>query len=143
MTERDRGSITAFVVALTVAFVACAALAVDGGRLVAAKVDAADHAENAARVGGQELTQLRAGVRAIDPVRARARASAYLREHGLDGDVVATAQSVTVTVVVVHQPTLLALVGVGPRAVAATRSAAPFSTDGGPGQPGGQPGGQP
>jgi hypothetical protein len=33
-------------------------LAVDGGRIVAARVEAADHAENAARVGAQQATLL-------------------------------------------------------------------------------------
>ena len=41
----DGGSITAFVVMLAMTFVACAGLAVDGGRLVAAKVQLADQAE--------------------------------------------------------------------------------------------------
>lgn len=133
MNGRDRGTVTAFVVTLVVAFVACAALAVDGGRLVAARVQAADHAENAARAGAQELTDLRAGQRRVDPVRARARAAAYLADHGVIGEIVATTASVTVTVVLEHHPTLLGLVGVGARSVRATRSVSPVSELGGGG----------
>lgn len=128
----DRGSITAFVVTLVTAFVACAALAVDGGRLVADRVTAADHAENAARAGVQELTELRAGARRVDLARARARAAAYLAQHGLAGQIVVTPTAVTVTVRVEHRPTLLKLIGVGPRTVSATRSASPvWGDDGG------------
>jgi Flp pilus assembly protein TadG len=47
--QTERGSITAFVAVLAITFIACAGLAVDGGRLVAARVQLADHAENAAR----------------------------------------------------------------------------------------------
>ena len=60
--HEDSGSITAFVVMLMMTFVACAGLAVDGGRMVAAKVQLADQAENAARAGTQEITALRTGV---------------------------------------------------------------------------------
>lgn len=123
----DRGSISAFVVTLVAAFVACAALAVDGGRLVAARVVAADHAENAARAAAQELVGLRAGERRVDPVRARAQAFSYLAQHGVAGEVVVTPGSVTVTVVLEHHPTLLGLIGVGPRQVRATRTAGPVS----------------
>jgi Flp pilus assembly protein TadG len=124
----DRGTVTAFVVTLVAAFVACAALALDGGRLIAARIAAGDHAENAARAAAQELTELRAGARTVEPIRARARAAAYLDQHGVAGEVVVTPASVTVTVVLEHRPTLLGLIGIGPRLVRATRTVWPVST---------------
>ena len=64
--QTELGSITAFVAVLAITFIACAGLAVDGGRLVAARVQLADHAENAARAGVQEVTSLRSGEPDID-----------------------------------------------------------------------------
>ncbi|MEY4223302.1 MAG: hypothetical protein RIS33_236, partial [Actinomycetota bacterium] len=51
---RDHGIVSGFVVCLTLTLTAATGLAIDAGRLVASHVQAADHAENAARVGAQE-----------------------------------------------------------------------------------------
>jgi Flp pilus assembly protein TadG len=122
----DRGSVTAFVVAITLAVLACAGLAVDGGRIVAAKLTAADHAENAARAGAQELTSLLDGGWHLDQERATAAAHAYLRNHGIDGAVVVSTRRVTVTVTLTVTTTLLGLVGVSAKMVRATRSSDPI-----------------
>ncbi len=124
---RDRGSITAFVVGITLAVVACAGLVIDGARVVGAKVSAADHAENAARVGAQQIVALRDGRRAIDPQRATNSASAYLAAHGLAGTVTVSANRVTVTVQSTVSTTLLRLVGVSSKTVRATRVSDPIS----------------
>ena len=123
---RDRGSITAFVVVITMTIMACAGLAVDGARVVGAKVAAADHAENAARAGAQEVTALReGGPPRLDPARARASAEAYLADQGVSGEVSATAQRITVTVRATVATTLLRLVGISAKTVTATRSSEP------------------
>ena len=96
--QTERGSITAFVAVLAITFIACAGLAVDGGRLVAARVQLADHAENAARAGVQEVTSLRSGEPDIDVSEARSTAAAYLRSWGVSGEVSATTEEVTVSV---------------------------------------------
>lgn len=70
MQKDDRGSITALVVGLVMTFIACAGLAVDGGRLVTAKIRASDRAENAARLGAQAVTNLRLGVPVVEERRA-------------------------------------------------------------------------
>ena len=125
--SRDRGSITGFVVVITLMVMACAGLAVDGGRVVAAKVTAADHAENAARAAAQELTQLRTGGWVIDPARASATAHAYLATHGVGGTVQASPTSVSVTVLSTVSTTLLRLVGVPSKTVSVTRTSYPTS----------------
>jgi hypothetical protein len=123
--SRDRGSISAFVVMLTVMLVVCAGLVVDGGRLVGAHVSAADHAENAARRGAQEVTGIRAGEPHVEPTRARAAAAGYLRAHGVDGTVEVAGDEITVTVRAREPSTLLHLVGIDAMTVSATRSARP------------------
>jgi Flp pilus assembly protein TadG len=121
--QTERGSITAFVAVLAITFIACAGLAVDGGRLVAARVQLADHAENAARAGVQEVTSLRSGEPDIDVGRARSTAVAYLRSHGISGEVLVTTEIVTVTVRRVVPMSLLGLFGAGSRMISAERSA--------------------
>lgn len=125
--SRDRsskGSISAFVVCLASTFVVVAGLAVDSGRLVAARIAVADHAENAARVAVQQVRGIRSGQRSIDPGPARAAAANYLARFGLAGDIRVDVLSVTVTTRMVETMTLLRLVGVETRTVSATRRAA-------------------
>jgi hypothetical protein len=98
-------------------------LAVDGGRIVAARVEAADHAENAARVGAQQATLLRLGWRLLDPVKAKRAAEEYLSTHGIIGQVTVGLRTVSVTATLTQQTTLLRLAGIGSRTVTATRSA--------------------
>lgn len=122
----DRGSVSGFVVVITIAVLACAGLVVDGARIVGAKVEAADHAENAARAGAQEIVA-RDGTVMIDVVRARQRATAYLAGVGAEGVVDVTPARITVTVNESVDTTLLGLAGVGARPVSATRSADPVT----------------
>ena len=68
--KHDDGFISAFVVSLTMTFIVCAGLAIDGGRVVAARIKVADTAENAARAGAQALTDLRTGAPRIDAPQA-------------------------------------------------------------------------
>lgn len=123
----DEGSITALVVVLAMTFVACAGLAVDGGRLIAAKIELGDHAENAARAGAQEVTSLRSGSPEIDGFQAVYAAEEYLTTHGIDGDVSIENNSVTVNVSRKIPMTLLSLFGVTGKTLAAQRSATPDS----------------
>ena len=121
--NRDRGVVTAFVIGLVLSFTAAAGLALDGGRLVAVRVEAADHAENAARVGAQQVTLLRLGWRLLDPVAAERAAREYLQAHGILGEVTVGLRTVTVTTHMTQATTLLQLVGVSSRTVSATRTA--------------------
>lgn len=123
--NNDEGSITALVVVLAMTFVACAGLAVDGGRLVAAKVELGDHAENAARVGAQEVTSLRSGSPEINESKAVYAANEYLSTHGIDGEVQVDNNDVIVRVSRYIPMTLLSLFGVSGKTLSAQRSATP------------------
>jgi len=126
-TKRDSGSITGFVLVITMAVICCAGLVIDGGRIVGAKVSASDHAENAARVGAQQVVSLRTGQWVLDAVRAKRNAEAYLVAHGVDGSVAVSANRVTVTVQSTVSTTLLRLVGVATKSVRTTRFAQPVT----------------
>ena len=119
----DRGSITAFVVSITIALIACAGLVFDGGRLLGARLEVADHAENAARAGAQHVFAVRDGTWRIDPSEARRGALVYLTSVGLEGAVVIVGEEISVTAVVERDMTLLSIVGVGHKSVSATRTA--------------------
>ncbi|MEO5974648.1 MAG: pilus assembly protein TadG-related protein [Ilumatobacteraceae bacterium] len=121
----DEGSITALVVVLAMTFVACAGLAIDGGRLVAAKIELGDQAENAARAGAQEVSSLRSGTLQIDQTRAVAAAEMFLASQGLAGEVFVYDNKVTVTVSRDVSMTLLSLFGARNKTLSARRSAIP------------------
>jgi hypothetical protein len=122
-SRRDRGVVSGFVVSLGLSLFVMSGLAIDSGRLVAARTEAADHAENAARLAAQEITLIRLGVRTIDPLRARSVVAAYFDRHDVDGTVVIDHQSVSVTVRAEQDTTLLHLVGIDSRSLSATRTA--------------------
>ncbi len=113
---------------LAMTFVACAGLAVDGGRLVAAKVQLADQAENAARAGTQEITALRTGDPKVDVDKAISAAQDFMMRHEIHGQVSATSLEVTVTTTRVVPMSLLKLFGVGSRLISAQRSARPVTS---------------
>jgi Flp pilus assembly protein TadG len=121
----DEGSITALVVVLAMTFVACAGLAIDGGRLVAAKIELGDQAENAARAGAQEITSLRSGSLEIDESRAVIAAEDFLTSRGIDGDVYIQNNNVIVSVSREIPMTLLGLFGIKGKTLSARRSATP------------------
>ena len=120
----DDGSVTAFIVVMIVALVLCAGLVFDGGRMVAARVTAADQAENAARVAAQQTSDSRNGDEvALDPDAAWRAGNEYLAAHGVSGSVGVAGTTVTVTVTSTTQMTMLAVIGVPARTITVTRSA--------------------
>jgi Flp pilus assembly protein TadG len=121
----ESGVVSAFVLGLMMTFVVCAGLGVDGGRLVANRMELADHAENAARVGAQELTDLRTGEPTLDENQARDSASNYLAANNVDGEVSTTSNSVTVTVNRDVEMSLLKLFGATNHQITVTRTAKP------------------
>ena len=121
----EAGSISAFVVVITVALMMCAGLVFDGGRIVAGRVTASDRAAAAARSGAQEIAVMADGRVVLDPKRAASRARSYLATNGASGEVQVTAGRITVTVSQEVPMTLLRLAGVGTKTVTASRSAVP------------------
>lgn len=121
----DRGSVTAFVVAMTMSLLGLVGLVHDGGRLVSAHLRAGDHAAGAARSGAQELVGLRSGQETLDVVAAHHQAQGYLGALGSRGEVDVSSTSVTVTVRHRVPFELLSLFGLDGRDVSATRTARP------------------
>jgi hypothetical protein len=124
--DRGSGSIWAIGVVAVVALLAGAVL--DGGNAMAARVQALDIAQQAARAGANQLDlgALRnQGVIRLDPGAARAAAEAFLRESGATGTANATIAQVSVTVAR-SQPTLmLQAIGVDSIGMTAIATAVP------------------
>ena len=123
----ELGSISGFVIVLSMTFVACAGLAFDGGRMIAARAQATDAAENAARAGAQQITSLRSGSPSIDKNSAITSAYQFLESIEIMGVATADENSVTVTTYIRVPMTLLGLFGVRDKSVSAVRSAQPFT----------------
>jgi Flp pilus assembly protein TadG len=129
--RRDRGQVTAFVVVLVGALMVCAGLVVDGGRMLAASRDARDAAAGAARAGAQALdvgSFRDNNTTRLDPTAATARADTFLAQAGYSGTVAVAADRVTVTITTRVSMVILGAVGVGPRTITVTESAATIRT---------------
>ena len=129
--EQDRGSVTGYVLFMTVALVLLAGLVLDGGSALTARGAAADVAQQAARAGADALdaASLRAGTPAglvANPAAARQAAVAVLTAAGLSGDVTVAGATVTVTARASRPTTILAMVGIDQVGGSATASAIPL-----------------
>lgn len=120
---RDEGMVTAFAVSVALALFIASGLALDSGRLVAARIEAADHAENAARLAAQEVIGIRSGRPVVDQGEGRRVALDYLADHGISGEVSINQRSVTVRVHIIKEMTVLMLAGIESKRVSAVRTA--------------------
>ena len=107
----EDGTISAFVAVLTVALLAVAGLAYDGGQIIRATAEARDLASAAARAGTQQLAtdQVHAGRAGLDPAAAEHAATAHLAATGTSGTVAVTDTDVSVTVTVTQPLRILPL----------------------------------
>lgn len=121
----DQGSLTAFLAVLAVGLFVLIGLVVDGGQAIVAKRTALDVAEQAARVGADQLSvdDLRAGRFAVDPVAAASAVTGYLDAAGATGSVSVSGDSVTVHVVGDAPTAILGIIGIDDIGVSATASA--------------------
>ncbi len=124
----DRGSGTVWAIGIVAVVALLAGAVLDGGNAMAARVQALDIAQQAARAGANQLdlAALRnQGLVRLDPGAAQAAAQAFLREAGATGTVAATVAQVSVTVTR-SQPTLvLQAIGVDAIGMTATATAVP------------------
>ena len=114
--DAESGMVTAFVVIFTLTLVLMAGLVLDGGLALAAKVQAIDDAQAAARAGAQAIdipTYRASGQITLDPAQAAADAERYLAAAGHTGTVSVNGEQVTVTVTITQPTQILDLAGIG------------------------------
>ena len=124
--DRGSGSVWAIGIVAVVALLAGAVL--DGGNAMAARVQALDIAQQAARAGAHQLDlgALRnQGVIRLDPGAAQAAAQAFLQQAGATGTATATAAQVTVIVTRAEPTLMLQAIGVDAIDMTATATAVP------------------
>jgi len=129
--DPDRGSITAYLLIMTVALVVLAGLVLDGGAALTAHGTAADTAQQAARAGADALDEqsLRATTPAgltTNPAAAREAAAAVLAAADVTGDITVTGTTVTVTARATKPTAILAIVGIDQVGGTATATAIPL-----------------
>jgi len=122
--DRDRGSITLMLAALSVALIALAGIVIDGGAKLRAAENADAVAQEAARAGAGIVNQSTAystGTFVVDQSQAIAAARAYLAaaatafrpDGGLHGTVAAHGRaSIRVTVTVSEPTSVLSIIGI-------------------------------
>jgi hypothetical protein len=124
----EEGTVTAFVVIFTLALILLAGLVVDGGLTLAARVQAIDEAQAAARAGAQaiDLATYRAdGPLVLQPAEARQAALDYLTTTGHDGTVDVHDTQVDVTVHITQPMQILGIAGIRDMTVTGHGSARP------------------
>jgi hypothetical protein len=118
--------VTAFVVVFTLALILMAGLVLDGGLTLAAKIQAINEAQAAARAGTQaiDLATFRAtGQITLDPAQATTDADNYLAAAGHTGTVEVNGDQVTVTVSITQPMQILSIAGINHLTVTGTGTA--------------------
>ena len=113
--DAESGMVTAFAVIFTLALLLMAGLVLDGGLALAAKVQAIDDAQAAARAGAQAIdipTYRASGQITLDPAQAAADAERYLAAAGHTGTISVNGEQVTVTVTITQPTQILSLAGI-------------------------------
>lgn len=121
----EDGATTVFFLLLVPAMVIMAGLAYDGGRVLSARREALDTAQNAALAGAQgvDVTGLHGGAVRLAPDMVAAQVNGYLATVGASGSHTSTADSVTVVVTETVSMELLGAIGIGPKTVTGTATA--------------------
>jgi hypothetical protein len=122
MNRKNQGSLSAVMVCLVMATMALTGLAYDGGRVVSSYMEISDAAQNAARLGGQQIVGIREGNPRIDEDLATSAMRAYLVAHGLAGNFNIQGTRATVVVSTKIPMRILGIIGVGERTIRVNRT---------------------
>ena len=123
----ERGAVAPLLLVLVTVILLMTGLAVDGARILAARREAIDTAQSAARAGAQALdpNALRQGHATLDPQTAVTEAEAFLAASGHHGTVLVAGGRVQVTVTITRPMALLSAVGISERTVTGVGTARP------------------
>lgn len=126
MKTDERGTVTVFVTVFMIALLVVAGLVIDGGNVLAARREAINVAESAARAGVQGLDEdavRNASSVRLSPAAAHARAHDFLTATGHTGTVSIEGDSVIVDVTITQPLFLLGIAGLGDTTVTGRGSA--------------------
>jgi Flp pilus assembly protein TadG len=110
MHDDERGVVTIFVVTMTTAMILVVGLVLDGGYTLAARRQAIDEADGAARAAAQAIApSAREGVVVLDPGQAQSAVQRFLAPTGHTGQVTVQGDVVTVSVSFPHRMLILGI----------------------------------
>jgi Flp pilus assembly protein TadG len=110
MRRDERGVITIFVVIMTTAMIVVVGLVLDGGYTLAARREALDEADGAARAAAQAISpSARDGVVTLDAARAQTAVDTFLAPTGHTGQATVQGDVVTVSVSFPHRMLILGI----------------------------------
>lgn len=107
---------------IAVSLVSLGGLVFDGGRVISTYLEISDDAANAARVGSQHLTSIRAGDPVVDVERSHRAMSQYLLERGHQSSVFVNGTEITVVIRKRVPMRVLHMFGVSSREVSVQRT---------------------
>lgn len=113
--QGERGSVSVWLIGLSIALIIAIGWAVDGSRKAQAHSEATSVAEEAARAAGQALRvqALASGqIADVNPQQAVAEAERYLAAKGMAGTVVVQGKRIVVDTTVTRRTIFLGIVGV-------------------------------
>ena len=110
-------------ICLVMATMSLAGLAYDGGRVVSVYMAMSDAAQNAARLGGQQIVGIRDGHPHIDENLATSAMRAYLVTRGFAGKYDLQGTKATVEISQKVPMRILGIIGIGDRTVRVIRTA--------------------
>ena len=122
MNRKNQGSLSAMMACLVMATMSLAGLAYDGGRVVSMYMEMSDTAQNAARLGGQQLVGIRSGHPRIDEDLATSAMRVYLKARGLTGKFDVQGTKATVEVFQKVPMRILGIIGIGDRTIRVKRT---------------------
>jgi hypothetical protein len=122
MNRKNQGSLSAMMVCLVMATMSLAGLAYDGGRVVSMYMEMSDTAQNAARLGGQQLVGIRSGHPRIDEDLATSAMRVYLKARGLTGKFDVQGTKATVEVFQKVPMRILGIIGIGDQTIRVKRT---------------------
>jgi Flp pilus assembly protein TadG len=125
--KNQRGSLSALTVCIVLSAMTLVGLVFDGGSSVSEYTRLSDIAENAARLGAQQVTGLRAGEPRIDRRAAISACDTYLRAHGVVGGIETSNDSVSVEVVGSRRFQILGIIGLHSQRLRIVRTASVIS----------------
>ena len=97
-------------------------LVVDGGRVVARYAELADVAENASRIGSQQIVGIRSGDPQLNEGEARRRIIEFLNTRHINGRVTVSAGGTIVEIRESVPMRMLSIIGIYERRIVVTRS---------------------
>jgi hypothetical protein len=121
--KNQRGSLSALTVCIVLSAMTLVGLVFDGGSSVSEYTRLSDIAENAARLGAQQVDGLRAGEVRIDSRAAMTAGQSYLQAHGVSGNVETSDDSVSVEVTGNSRFQVLRIIGLNSQRLRVIRTA--------------------